>query len=115
MMMMRKDPKMMAQMFLEKVGAMDLAELEPAKADELKKIVSEVKANMDKPEMIMPLIAKGKALMMPSVEVSIEVEKEEEEMPEKEDASEEMPKKDYSAMDAINEIKALLAKVKEED
>ena len=114
MMMMNKDPKMMAQMFLEKVGAMDLAELEPAKADELKKIVSEVKANMDKPEMIMPLIAKAKTLMMPSVEVSIEVQKEEE-MPEKEDASKEMPKKDYSAMDAINEIKALLAKVKEED
>ena len=114
MMMMNKDPKMMAQMFLEKVGMMDLAKLEPAKADELKKIVSEVKANMDKPDMIMPLIAKGKALMMPPVAISVEVSKEEDDSSE-EDTSEDMPKKEYSAMDAINEIKALLAKVKEED
>ena len=52
--------------------------------------------------------------MMPPVAISVEVSKEEEDSSE-ENTSEDMPKKEYSAMDAINEIKALLAKVKEED
>jgi hypothetical protein len=107
----KKDPKMMAQMFLEKVGMMDMSKLEPEKADALKKVIADVKANMDKPDMLMPLLMKGKELMAPKVEVSVEIEKEE---PETEDEAPEMEdKKEYKAIDAINEIKAILGKVKE--
>jgi len=106
----KKDPRMMVQMFLEKVGQMDMTKLEAEKADELKKIIAEVKANMDNPEKVLPLIMKGKMLLEAKPEEpEMEEEEDEEEMPEKE-----MPEKEYKAMDALNEIKAILAKVKED-
>jgi hypothetical protein len=117
----KKDPRMEAQKFLEYVGSKDLTKMDKAIADELSSIVKQVKENMDKPDMIMPLIMKGKMIFQ---KAEMAMEKEGEDMSEdegKDDMSEMAPEKpeekspmDYKAMDAINEIKAILAKVKED-
>ena len=116
----KKDPRMEAEKFLEYVGSKDLTTMDKAIADELSSIVKQVKANMDKPDMIMPLIMKGKMLCE---KAEMAMEKEGEDMSEdegKNDMSEMAPEKpeekspmDYKAQDAINEIKAILAKIKE--
>ncbi len=117
----KKDPRMEAQKFLEYVGSKDLTKMDKAIADELSSIVKQVKENMDKPDMIMPLIMKGKMIFQ---KAEMAMKKEGEDMSEdegKDDMSEMAPEKpeekspmDYKAMDAINEIKAILAKVKED-
>jgi hypothetical protein len=81
-----------------------------------------VKANMDNPEMVMPLIQKGK-MLCEKAEMAMENKPamNGEDMSEDEglnDMSEDMPeepKKEYKAIDAINEIKAILSKVQSEE
>lgn len=109
----KKNPKMMAMKFLEECGNMDYSKMDEAKANELQKIVKEVKMNMDKPEMLLPLVMKGKEIMASVEKPKMEMEDEEDMS---EDTSEDMPepKQEYKAMDALNEIKAILAKVKED-
>ena len=115
----KKDPKMEAQKFLEYVGSKDLTKMDKAIADELQMIVKKVKANMDNPEMVMPLVQKG-MMLCKKAEEGMEMEKpmaemENEQADVEEDKSEysQEPKKEYKAIDAINEIKAILGKVKE--
>lgn len=113
----KKDPKLEAQKFLEYVGAKDLSKMDKAVSDELQMIVKKVKANMNNPEMLMPLIMKGKMLCE---KAEMAMEKNSEDMSADEgsnDMSEDMPEapeKEYKAMDALNEIKAILSKVKED-
>jgi len=114
----KKDPKMEAQKFLEYVGSKDLSKMDKAIDEELSMIVKKVKENMDKPEMIMPLVMKGKMLCE---KAEMEMENNGEDMSEdegandmSEDMSEDVPVKEYNAMDALNEIRAIVSKVKED-
>ncbi len=109
----KKDPKMEAQKFLEYVGSKDLSKMDKAIADELSMIVKKVKENMDKPEMIMPLVMKGK-MLFEKAEMEMEDEGEDMSEDEGEDVSEDMPEKEFNAMDALNEIRAIVSKVKED-
>lgn len=116
------DPKIEAQKFLEYAGQKDLSKMDKKTSDELQMVITKIKQNMDMPDILMPLIQKGK-MLCEKAEMPMENKPSMngEDMSSDEgsnDMSESMPeepKKDYSAMDAINEIKALLAKVKGED
>lgn len=117
----KKDPRVEIQKFLEYVGQKDLTKMDKAVADELQKIVKDVKSNMDKPEVVMPLIQKG-MMLCKKAEEGMNMEKpmaemENEQADVEEDKSEysQEPKKEYKAIDAINEIKAILSKVQSEE
>jgi len=116
----KMDPRMEAQKFLEYVGAKDLSKMDKAIANELQMIVKKIKTSMDNPEILMPLIAKGKmlcehgemAMEKGGEDMSADMSEDMSEM-----ASEEPVEKspmEYNAQDALNEIKAILAKVKED-